>query len=96
MDASFRAASDESSSSAMRIARSKPSSSRFTVRSERLSASCTFGKRAANRGMSGVMNWCPKEAGTATLSTPWGSTRPAEAAASASSISAMMREHASK
>ena len=39
----LRAASEESARSAMRMARSKPSSTTFTFRSERLSASCTSG-----------------------------------------------------
>ena len=43
LGASLRAASEESARSAMRTARSKPSSTTLTVRSERLRASCTSG-----------------------------------------------------
>ena len=86
VDESLRLTSDELGSRAMRTATSKPSSTRSTIRSDRVRSSTTLGWRAMNSAQSGARCSRPKETGTLTFNWPLASPLREVISASASSM----------
>ena len=70
MEESLRLIREELGSLAMRTARSKPSSTRSTIRSDSVTSSTTLGWRAMNSAHNGARCKRPNETGTLTLSWP--------------------------